>query len=477
MRRTPAPVPDREIPPPLLAGRWRLVRTLETSGSGAVFLAWDDAQRLWCAVEIAREEGGIRRLARERSVLGELDHPHVDAVAVVEVEGPVVYAARRYLREHAGRFAPAAPGHAVRLALAATEALVHAHGRGRIHGTLGEEQLRFDAEGRVVVTGWADRPEALPPDARLARLAPEVRAGAQPDPRSDVFAIGGLLYALVTGRPRADLHLGPTAAGAFDGMSPGLRQVVTTCCAHDPAVRPKTAAELHQWLARRVDAEEAPPRTPWAPKRMPPGPPPVVTPDAPLAGLARLRSHRTAGVVRRPLRAPSGDSASGTLEPEPRTLPSDRSFSSTRGSLRTRTTDATERTVPSAVARPPRPRRSRGLVALLLAGLAGLATTTLGALPVAAWWVAPPKVDDTAGRELVDAVLRERTSIGPISAEALDPEPIERAWFLFDDRRTPEAAAEVVRQLGAADRESLDPELRRVIARLKAAEDAFRSVR
>lgn len=88
-----------------------------------------------------------------------------------------------------------------------------------------------------------------------AWLAPEVKGGATPDARSDLFGVGALLYAMLTGRSPAEEFVAPSKA--HPDASAALDQVLLACLDPDPQNRFETAEELRSALARLV--ADAPP--------------------------------------------------------------------------------------------------------------------------------------------------------------------------------------------------------------------------
>lgn len=138
------------------------------------------------------------------------------------------------------------------------DALLHAH-RHLAHGGLDPGSIHIlPAALKVVGFGWAG---ALP-GGMLARLrteagrartlAPEVRRGAPPTVRGDVFGLGAILYEMLTGQPFADDAPPPSVAvGAVGGHA--VDAVVAKATAPDPEARYATVVELAEALATLVD--------------------------------------------------------------------------------------------------------------------------------------------------------------------------------------------------------------------------------
>jgi len=92
-------------------------------------------------------------------------------------------------------------------------------------------------------------------EAEQAWFAPEVRSGSPPDAKSDVFGLGALLYAMLTGRSPAEDFVAPSKA--HPDASVALDQVLLTCLDPDPQNRFATPEEVRATLARLV--ADAPP--------------------------------------------------------------------------------------------------------------------------------------------------------------------------------------------------------------------------
>jgi tRNA A-37 threonylcarbamoyl transferase component Bud32 len=185
----------------------------------------------------------------------------------------------------------------VEVILRVADAVGYAHSRGIVHRDLKPDNIIVGALGAVYVIDWglagtigtvpaapdttapgvttaADRPGARSLSGMgmgtPAWMAPEQFGLVKADPRMDVFALGGLLMATLTGEgPRdrrvatgsAAVNLGPLDAR---GLPRGLVAVARRCLAEDPAGRyadaSQVADDLRQWLAAGLTEAEAPGR-------------------------------------------------------------------------------------------------------------------------------------------------------------------------------------------------------------------------
>jgi serine/threonine protein kinase/phage shock protein PspC (stress-responsive transcriptional regulator) len=219
------------------------------------------------APELAADPTFVARFQREARVLARLDHPHIvrlhDAGGTQDrlwlllelVDGASL---RNALRT--GRFSASAT---LRLIPGLCAALAYAHHAGVIHRDLKPENILLDAEGRPKIAdfGLAKHTGSLPGSEALtgvgqllgtaAYMAPEQVTGSPVvDHRADVYALGVLLYELLTGH----LPLGrfePPSRQA--GVDPRLDAIVLRALERDPARRWPDAAALAAALAA-VDA-------------------------------------------------------------------------------------------------------------------------------------------------------------------------------------------------------------------------------
>ena len=141
------------------------------------------------------------------------------------------------------------------------KALEAARSKGTAHGALRPSVVFVSKAGRVKVANLGiDRavvetagPAALGPGEQ-AFLAPEVKGGAPATSASDVFGLGGLLYAMLTGRSPLDEFIAPSAA--HPEATAEVDQVLLRCLSADPAQRFATAHDVQQALVRLTQDTE-----------------------------------------------------------------------------------------------------------------------------------------------------------------------------------------------------------------------------
>ncbi len=294
----------------LLAGRYELHEVLEAGEVYDTYRATDRRDSLAVAIKLLRPELALRSAVVQGFVSGPkrlagLRHPNLARVLAVESDDtgiPFVVEERvegEPLSRSISRFSGGMPvGGAITMIAPVVEAMAAAHALGIAHGRLDSEHVVLEQQGGSSVpkvTGLAHAPQGGP---EQARLAPELRDGrASADARSDVWALGALLYETLCGEAPAaakGLHV------ALDEVAPHLpselTQLVERCLAPEPARRFGQAGEVREALSRaranlrgggaRAKAEAFVPAEPTKPARPPaksPQVPPARRPDARLA--------------------------------------------------------------------------------------------------------------------------------------------------------------------------------------------------
>jgi WD40 repeat protein len=225
-------------------------------------------------------EAERQRFRNEAEIVAQLDHPHIIPVHEVGESACHVYFSMKLveggsLGEHLPRYA-ADPRAAVRLLAEVARAVHHAHQRGVLHRDLKPSNILLDAEGRSHVTdfGLAKRIEG---DSGLTQsgalvgtpsyMAPEQASGAKAavTMATDVYGLGAVLYALLTGRPpfQADTVLdtlllarerAPVLPRALNPrVDHDLETICLKCLEKDPPRRYGSALEIAEDLERWRD--------------------------------------------------------------------------------------------------------------------------------------------------------------------------------------------------------------------------------
>jgi serine/threonine-protein kinase len=262
----------RFAPGQTLAGRYRIVTLLGKGGMGEVYRA--DDLRLGQSValkflppRLAADTAWLARFHNEVRVARQVSHPNVCRVHDVgEVEGQpflsMEYVDGENLATLLKRIGRLPEDKAVELARQLCAGLAAAHERGVLHRDLKPQNVMIDGRGQVRITdfGLAGHAETFRGDdiraGTPAYQAPEQSAGKEVTTRSDLYALGLVLYEMFTGKrafhagnrvEMARLHAEATPATPSDlvsGLNPAVEGVILRCLEKDPRRRPASAAAV-----------------------------------------------------------------------------------------------------------------------------------------------------------------------------------------------------------------------------------------
>jgi serine/threonine-protein kinase len=273
----------------VLAGRYELGAVLGRGGMGTVHRATDlilertVAVKLLPAAVAAEDASHVTRFEREARAAASLTHQGVVAIYDTGEDEATRFIVMecvdgRNLSEVLRDDAPLQPARAAGIASRVAGALAAAHAAGIIHRDVkpGNVMLADDGAVKVLDFGIARSLDGstLTQNASVlgtaAYMAPEQALGERADERSDIYSLGCLLYALLTGSPPftgeaaaavAHQHVNspprPPSAGNR-AVSPALDALVMQMLAKSPDARPQSSAELQH----RLDGLQAAPRRP-----------------------------------------------------------------------------------------------------------------------------------------------------------------------------------------------------------------------
>jgi eukaryotic-like serine/threonine-protein kinase len=262
-----------------IADRYNVVARIASGGMGEVFRARDTVLGRIVAVKVlpaalAAKPGFVERFRAEAQAAASLSHPNVVQVHDWGDTGAMSYMVMEYvrgrnLREILGTYGNLAPRQACEVVVQALRALGAAHERGLVHRDIKPENILVTLDGIVKVAdfGLARAAEGAATTDGLvgtvAYVAPEQVRGDAVDGRADLYAMGCVLYELLTGSqpfegdPARVLH----AHLHEDVPAPSLEQpeageeldrVVAKATASQPADRYMSAGQMLADLERAL---------------------------------------------------------------------------------------------------------------------------------------------------------------------------------------------------------------------------------
>jgi len=213
--------------PELPGARYRIVRELGRGGMGVVYLAEDTELDREVALKViaAPAPPPVEQMLREARILAQLEHPGIVPVHDVGElpDGRAFYVMKLVRGRRLDEYVQQTAGAADRLRLfeKICQTVAFAHAQGVVHRDLKPQNIMVGEFGEVLVMDWG--------------VAGVAGGAGRSDPRTDVFALGGLLEWLVTPRPKP------------------LQAVCRKATAADPAARYDGAAALGSDVARYLD--------------------------------------------------------------------------------------------------------------------------------------------------------------------------------------------------------------------------------
>jgi serine/threonine protein kinase len=262
----------------LIVGRYRLLDRHASGGMATVWRARDEWTREIVAVKrlhpyVLADPAARARLEREAAAMRAVDHPAIvrPRELVEDPDAPSLvmdFVGGRPLDERIAD-GPLPPGEAIAIASVIADALAVAHDHGIVHRDIKPGNILVDDDGAVHLIDFGIAALMDPPGGDLTSAstmigtlryaAPERLLGDAVTPRTDVWALGAVLYEMLTGSPavaNADLagalNASRAAPPSLEGLPLGLAPVVARAMSSDPADRYADAAELREAMLAAV---------------------------------------------------------------------------------------------------------------------------------------------------------------------------------------------------------------------------------
>ncbi len=262
----------RFLPGRLLSDRYRIIALLGRGGMGEVYRADDLTLGQPVALKFLPEDATadetlLERFRNEVRIARRVSHPNVCRVYDVgEVDGhaffTMEYVDGEDLASLLRRIGRLPADKAVEVARQLCAGLAAAHAKGVLHRDLKPANIMLDGRGQVVVTdfGLAGLVEQIPGadvhSGTPAYMSPEQLAGKEVTVKSDIYALGLVLYEIFTGKRAFDLESlsdlvrarsesAPSKPSTLvKDLDPAVERVILRCLEAEPALRPDSVLNV-----------------------------------------------------------------------------------------------------------------------------------------------------------------------------------------------------------------------------------------
>jgi serine/threonine-protein kinase len=275
-----------------MVGEYRLIDFLGAGGMGEVYRGMHDKIGRVAAIKVltvaARSDPGfVQRFFNEARIQASLQHPNIATLYdFLECQGqPCIvmeYVDGQTLCDRVRPYGPMHPTEALQIFAAVVDAITYIHANGIIHRDIKSNNIKIGTGGQVKLLDFGIAKGNMSPGltetgsvvGTLEYISPEQLATGAADPRSDIWALGVLLYEMMTGRVPFEAQ---TLGALCDKISrveyPSPRQlnptvpsdvasIISRCLKKNPSERFQSAAALLADVRRAQAALAAGPSKP-----------------------------------------------------------------------------------------------------------------------------------------------------------------------------------------------------------------------
>ncbi len=264
----------------MIADRYRLQSVIGRGGMAVVWRGVDERLGRPVAVKVLDRPGlagptTVERFDREARAVARLNHPNIVAIYDVGLDKDMPYLVMELVdgQSLAAHIAngPMRVDDAVNIAVQASDALKAAHDAGVVHRDVKPANILLTPAGTVKVCDFGIARVSQKAQAKLTAsavalgtaeyMAPEQATGGSVDARTDLYALGCVLYAMLSGAPPfpGENALGimwqhvnqpaPPLASLRPDVPAGLNELIMRLLAKDARDRPASAREVRDRLA------------------------------------------------------------------------------------------------------------------------------------------------------------------------------------------------------------------------------------
>ena len=258
-----------DVPTEIRDGRYALLELLGVGGMASVYRARDQELQVDRAIKMLRPEDADRasfqrRLRAEAHAMARVQHPHILTIHDVGTEGEYFYvvmplASGGSLAERLETRGPLPVGEAVRFTLEVLSGLSAAHAQGVIHRDVKPQNVLIDGREHALLADFGIALDTQGQSDRRTRsgvamgspsyMPPEQRVDARSvDHRADLYAVGAMLFELLTNLNPADLYTANPGSPRWGSVPEELVSVLRKATAMQREDRYASAEEFTEAL-------------------------------------------------------------------------------------------------------------------------------------------------------------------------------------------------------------------------------------